>query len=94
MEIGLSPSLDKFYHNYVHTSASDNKQRSTNTHKTEYGDFIRILSYDGDHGSTVVRVLCYKSEGRWFDRKSFRSHYGPGVNSASNKNRYQEYFLG
>ena len=22
----------------------------------------------GDHGSTVVKVLCYKSEGRWFDR--------------------------
>ena len=21
-----------------------------------------------DLGSTVVKVLCYKSEGRWFDR--------------------------
>ena len=20
-----------------------------------------------EHGSTVVKVLCYKSEGRWFD---------------------------
>jgi hypothetical protein len=26
--------------------------------------------------------------------KSFRSHYGPGVESASNKNEYQEHFLG
>jgi len=26
--------------------------------------------------------------------KSFRSHYGPGVDSASNINEYQEYFLG
>ena len=26
--------------------------------------------------------------------KSFRSHYGPGLNSASNRNEYQEYFLG
>ena len=26
--------------------------------------------------------------------KSFRPHYGPGVDSASNKNEYQEYFLG
>jgi hypothetical protein len=25
---------------------------------------------------------------------SFRSHYGPGVNSASNRNKYQEEFLG
>jgi len=39
----------------------------------------------------VVKVLCYKSEGRWFDPSrchwnfSFRSHYGPGVDSASNR---------
>jgi len=26
--------------------------------------------------------------------KSFRLHYGPGVDSASNRNEYQEYFLG
>jgi len=57
----------------------------------------------GDRGSTVVKVLCYKSEGRWFDPswfreffidiKSFRSHYGTGVDSASNRNEYQEYLL-
>ena len=28
------------------------------------------------------------------DMKFFRSHYGPGVDSASNRNEYQEYFLG
>jgi len=52
----------------------------------------------------VVKVLCYKSEGRWFDPrwcqcifidiKSFRSHYDPGGDSASNRNEYQDYFLG
>jgi len=31
--------------------------------------------------------------GFFFDIKSFRSHYGPGVDSASNRNEYQEYFL-
>jgi hypothetical protein len=56
-----------------------------------------------DCGSTVVKVLRYKSEGRWFNprcchgifhwHKSFWSHYGPGVDSASNRNEYQEYFL-
>ena len=25
--------------------------------------------------------------------KSFRSHHGPGVDSASNRNEYQEHFL-
>jgi len=52
----------------------------------------------------VVNVLCYKSEGCWFDTSrvneffidinSFRSYYDPGVGSASNINDYQDYFLG
>ena len=57
----------------------------------------------GDRGGTVVKVLCYKSEGHCFDPIwchwkfsyiSFRSHYGPGVDSSSNRNEYQEHFLG
>jgi hypothetical protein len=32
--------------------------------------------------------------GFFFDIKSFRSHYGLEVDSASNRNEYQEYFLG
>ena len=32
--------------------------------------------------------------GFFIDIKSFRSHYGPRVDSASNRNEYQEYFLG
>jgi len=32
--------------------------------------------------------------GFFVDIKSSRSHYGPGVDSASNINEYQEYFLG
>ena len=51
----------------------------------------------GDRGSTVVKVLCYKLEGSipdgvmefFIDIKSFRSHYGPGVDSTSNRNEYQ-----
>jgi len=31
--------------------------------------------------------------GFFIDIKSFRSHCGPGVDSASNRNEYQEYFL-
>jgi len=54
--------------------------------------------------SLQLLLLCYKSEGRWFDSRwchwnfsftqSFQSHYGPGVDSASNRNEYQEFFLG
>jgi len=32
--------------------------------------------------------------GFFIDVKSFRSHYGPGVDSASNRSEYQEHFLG
>ena len=32
--------------------------------------------------------------GFFIDIKSFRSHYGPGVDTASNRNEYREYFLG
>jgi hypothetical protein len=52
----------------------------------------------------VVVALRYKPAGRGFDSRwchwyfsvtySFRSHYGPGVDSASNRNEYQVYFLG
>jgi len=32
--------------------------------------------------------------GFFIDIKSFRSHYGPGDDSVSNRNEYQEHFLG
>jgi len=32
--------------------------------------------------------------GFFIDIKYFRSHYDPGIDSASNRNEYQEYFLG
>ena len=54
--------------------------------------------------SHLVEALCYKPEGRGFDSLwchwnfsltySFQMHYGPWVNSVSNRNEYQEYFLG
>jgi hypothetical protein len=52
----------------------------------------------------LVEALRYKPEGRGFVLRwshwnfsvtqSFRSHYGPGVDSVSNRNEYQESFLG
>jgi len=60
---------------------------------------------NGVHAVTqLVEALRYKPEGRGFDSRwchwsfpltySFQPHYGPGVHSASNRNEYQEYFLG
>ena len=52
----------------------------------------------------LVEELRYKPEDHGFDSQwyywnfsltqSFQPHYGPGVDSSSNRNEYQEYFLG
>ena len=52
----------------------------------------------------MVKALRYKQAGRGFDSRwyhwnflltqSFRSQYGPGVDTASNRNEYQVYFQG
>jgi hypothetical protein len=51
----------------------------------------------------LVDAVRYKPVGRWFDSRwchwnfsltSFRPQYGRGVDSASNRNEDQEYFLG
>jgi hypothetical protein len=44
-------------------------------------------------GRLVIRSQLVSLE-FFIDIKSFRSHYGPGVDSASNINEYQEHFLG
>ena len=51
----------------------------------------------------LFAALRYKSEGCGFDSRwchwnfsltqSFQSNNGPGVDSASNRNEYQQYFL-
>jgi hypothetical protein len=70
---------------------------------------LTVLIYNIVHGEsgacgTVVEALRYKPEGRGINSqwcywnfsltKSFRPHYGLGVDSASNSNEYQDYFLG
>ena len=68
--------------------------RNTDNHCCRPTDeWYTIVTLNGDRDSTVGKVLCYKLEGRWFDSR-FRSHYGTGVDSASNRNENQEYFLG
>ena len=44
--------------------------------------------------ATIRKVAGSGVSGFFIDIKSFWSHYGPGVDSAANRNEYQEYFLG
>jgi len=61
---------------------------------------------EGDRGRVAQWLKCCATNwkvagsipdgviGFFLDINSFRSHYGPGVDSASNRNEYQEYLLG
>jgi len=42
----------------------------------------------------VAGLIPASVSGFFIDIKFFRSHCGPGVGSASNRNEYQEHFLG
>ena len=66
--------------------------------------YLTLLSHEGHAVAQLVEALRYKPEGRGFDSRwchcnfsstqSFQPQYGPGVDSASNRNEYQEYILG
>ena len=58
-----------------------------------------IIHYtDGTRGGAVGWGIALQAGRPWVRfpmiSQSFRPHYGPGVDSASNRNEYQEYFLG
>ena len=38
-----------------------------NMSKSQSRHLVRLQGKIGDRGGTVIKVLCYKSEGRWFD---------------------------
>jgi hypothetical protein len=77
-------------------------------HKSFVIDITSISPQSYKHWGTLlvaqlVQALRYKPEVRGFDSRwchwkfsltsSFRTHYDIGVDSASNRNEYQEYFL-
>ena len=61
-----------------------------------------VHKFCGHMVAQLVEALSYKPEGHGFDSQwcqwnfslTYRLHYGPEVDSASNRNEYQEYFLG
>ena len=70
------------------------------------GETVNIAVGTKGRGTAVAQWLrCFATNrkvagsipasvrGFFIDIKSFRSHYGPGVDSASNRNEHQEYFL-
>jgi len=81
---------------------TDNTRRGEQTCSLQSPGASSILSkniflstlFSLDRGGTVPGSIPARVNGFFIDIKSFRSHYGPGVDTASNRNEYQEYFLG
>ena len=57
---------------------------------TAVAQWLRCCATNRKVGGSIPASVS----GFFIDIKSFRSHYGPGVDSASNRNEYQEHFLG
>ena len=57
---------------------------------TAVGQWLRCCATN----RKVAGSIPTGASGFFIDIKSFRLHYGPGVDSATNRNEYQEYFLG
>ena len=57
---------------------------------TAVAQWLRCCATNWKVAGSIPASVC----GFFFDIKSFRSHYSPGVDSSSNRNEYQEYFLG
>jgi hypothetical protein len=55
------------------------------------GGLLAFCCSEGFVVAQLVEALRYKPEGQGLD--FFRPHYGPGVDSACNRNEYQECFL-
>jgi len=53
--------------NMVNICLCFSAQHACRIQRNYYYYYYYYYSTTGDHGSTVVNVLCYKSEGRWFD---------------------------
>ena len=57
---------------------------------TAVAQWLRFCATDQKVAGSIPACVS----GFFIDIKSFRSHYGPGVDSACNRYEYQEYFLG
>jgi hypothetical protein len=76
-------------------------QSSSHRHQGAYVQQVHILICSFDVAQ-FVEVLCYTPKSRvrlpmvllkFLSTYSFRPHYGTGLDSASNTNEYQQYFL-
>ena len=54
--------------NTKHKVELEQKKKDTSNYAVTF-NVTELIRISGDRGSTVVKILCYKSEGRWFDSR-------------------------
>ena len=91
----------------IHAPNHELEDTGTNTPATKVISkrvFVELLDIRGTAVAQWLRCCATNQKvassipagvsGFFIDTNSFRSHYGPGVDSASNRNEHQEHFLG
>ena len=71
------------------TSLNSNNNKCHRLWGTAVAQWLRCCATNRKVAGSIPTSVS----GFFIDIKSFRSHYGPGVDSASNRNEYQEHFL-
>ena len=56
--------------------------------------WYRNINVSYEEGRKVAGSISAGFTGFFIDIKSYRSHYGPGVDTVSSRIEYQEHFLG
>ena len=69
---------------------NNNNNNNNNNKRTAVAQWLRCSATNRKVAGSIPAGVS----GFFIDIKSSRPHYGPGVDSASNRNEYQEYFLG
>ena len=82
----LTTVLPRSTHDYI----TDDKLKGTKAVGTAVAQWLRCCATNQKVAGSIPAGV----NGFFVDIKSFRSHYGPGVDSAFNRNEYQKYFLG
>jgi hypothetical protein len=105
---GLQYGIQRRVRNWLRTKSSGKRSPRRDKIPLKSGNIFQITGFDFTQGGQamvqLVEALRYKPEYRGFDSRrshwnfsltySLRPHYVPGVDSASNRNEYQGYFLG
>ena len=92
MDVPISPEISVYIYQLTQRNIAEesNMQGTYIFEGTAVAQWIRCCATNRKVAGSIPPGVS----GFFIDIKSFRSHNGPGVDLASNRNEHQEYFLG